>query len=102
MAPQELSAKAESVLRIARSIGGPFTRADCGIPRDARPDNIMVELQRSGLVERAEGMRAGWLLWRLTDAGRSGPRMPRSWPQISPPPDDISAALIVEGINGTW
>ncbi len=68
-APQEsppLSAKAESVLRIARSIGGPFTRQDCGIPRDRRPDSVMGELQRAGFVERAPGLRDGFLLWRLT------------------------------------
>jgi hypothetical protein len=65
--PAALSAKAESVLRIARSIGGPFTRADCGIPRDDRPDCVMAELLGAGVVERAEGLRDGWLLWRLTD-----------------------------------
>jgi hypothetical protein len=96
--PVALSAKAESVLRIARSIGGPFTRADCGIPRDDRPDCVMAELQRAGLVERAEGLRDGWLLWRLTDVARLGPavRQPRVWPQ-SVAPDDIADVLEVEG-----
>lgn len=91
-----LSAKAESVLRIARSIGGPFTRADCGIPRDEGVDSVMAELQLGGLVERAEGLRDGWLLWRLTDAGRSGPRKPRVWSH-SVAPDDIADVLEVQG-----
>jgi hypothetical protein len=30
------------------------------------------------------------------------PREARTWPQIAPPPEDISAAITVEGIAGTW